>query len=272
MRWPTVTYVSDVASAMHAAKDAAGERGVLVHGAATAQRALTAGVLDELQIHLVPVLFGQGRRLFEDMPPDHIEFELLRVLDGPGVRSTCATAWDRRTEQMATIRLYMTTSLDGYVAGPRDSVDAPMGVGGCRLFNWLDQRNDPGPSGEVFAELMATRAVISGRRTYEHAGRWQGDHHDGVPFRFLYLIFIRLLGFPDAAQPRIVVQGRREAVGPGRDRGYGPRFPAPPPATVDRWWPGAHMNVLLAEADVSYQALTEITRSTASSRAWTLRW
>ena len=33
----------------------------------------------------------------------------------------------------------------------------------------------------MFAELNATRAVIAGRRTYEHAARWQGDHHDGVP-------------------------------------------------------------------------------------------
>src|SRR5690349_9690175 len=82
---------------------------------------------------------------------------------------------------MATIRLDMTMSLDGFVAGPRDGVDEPMGVGGFRLFNWLDRRDDPGPSGRVFAEAMATRAVISGRRTYEHAGRWQGDHHDGVP-------------------------------------------------------------------------------------------
>ena len=79
------------------------------------------------------------------------------------------------------IRLDMTMSLDGFVVGPDDSVDEPMGVGGFRLFNWLDRRDEPGPSGEVVAEQMATRAVISGRRTYEHAGRWQGDHHDGVP-------------------------------------------------------------------------------------------
>jgi dihydrofolate reductase len=82
---------------------------------------------------------------------------------------------------MALIRLYMTMSVDGYVAGPQDSVDEPMGRGGFRLFNWLDRRDDPGPSGQVFTEVLATRAVIAGRRTYEHAGRWQGDHHDGVP-------------------------------------------------------------------------------------------
>lgn len=79
------------------------------------------------------------------------------------------------------LRLDMTVSLDGYVVGPGDSTDNPMGVGGFRLFNWLDHRFDPGPSAQVFAETNATRAVISGRRTYEHADRWHGDHHDGVP-------------------------------------------------------------------------------------------
>jgi dihydrofolate reductase len=82
---------------------------------------------------------------------------------------------------MALIRLYMTMSLDGYVVGPADSVDDPMGIGGFRLFNWLDHREDPGPNGQVLAEMLDTRAVISGRRTYEHANRWNGDHHDGVP-------------------------------------------------------------------------------------------
>lgn len=96
---------------------------------------------------------------------------------------------------MAIIRLYMTMSLDGYVAGPADSVDAPMGIGGFRLFNWLDRRHDPGPSGQVFTEAMSTRAVISGRRTYELAGRWQGDHHDGVP------VFVLTRDVPDEPPP-----------------------------------------------------------------------
>jgi dihydrofolate reductase len=82
---------------------------------------------------------------------------------------------------MTSIRLYMTMSLDGYVTGPHDSMDDPMGVDGFRIFNWLDRREEPGPSGHVFRELQDTRAVISGRRTYEHARRWDGDHHDGVP-------------------------------------------------------------------------------------------
>jgi dihydrofolate reductase len=82
---------------------------------------------------------------------------------------------------MGVTRLDMTMSLDGYVVGPNDSAEAPMGADGFRLFNWLDHRFDPGPSSQVFAEMNATRAVISGRRTYEHADHWHGDHHDGVP-------------------------------------------------------------------------------------------
>jgi dihydrofolate reductase len=81
--YPLVTYVTDgIASAMAQAKAAAGDNDVLVHGAYTAQTALAAGVLDELQIHQVPVLFGRGRRLFE-MLPGRIELEIARVIDTP---------------------------------------------------------------------------------------------------------------------------------------------------------------------------------------------
>jgi dihydrofolate reductase len=80
-----------------------------------------------------------------------------------------------------SVRLDMTMSLDGFVAGPDDGPGDPLGRGGFRLFDWLDRRLDPGPAGEVYAEAMATRAVLAGRRTYELAGRWNGDHHDGVP-------------------------------------------------------------------------------------------
>jgi dihydrofolate reductase len=80
---PLVTYVTDgIAAAMARAKAAAGDRDVLVHGAFTAQTALEAGVLDELQIHLIPVLFGSGRRLFE-MLPARVELEVERVIDTP---------------------------------------------------------------------------------------------------------------------------------------------------------------------------------------------
>lgn len=81
--YPLVTYVNDgIESAMAQAKAAAGDRNVLVHGAYTAQRALEAGVLDEVQIHQVPVLFGGGRRLFETLG-SRVEMEIVQVIDTP---------------------------------------------------------------------------------------------------------------------------------------------------------------------------------------------
>jgi dihydrofolate reductase len=81
--YPLVTYVSDgIESAMAQAKAAAGDRNVVVHGAYTAQRALEAGVLDELQIHQIPVLLGQGLRMF-DVLPSPVELDVVRVIDTP---------------------------------------------------------------------------------------------------------------------------------------------------------------------------------------------
>ena len=77
-------YVTDIASCVAEAKAAAGDRDVLLHGAATAQECLRAGLLDEMQLSVVPVLLGRGRRLFADLP--HVELELVRVLDGPAVQ------------------------------------------------------------------------------------------------------------------------------------------------------------------------------------------
>ncbi len=93
-----------------------------------------------------------------------------------------------------TIRLYMSMSLDGFIAGPDDRTGQEMGAGGFRLFNWLDERDGPGINGQVYAEALSTGAIISGRRTFELAGRWQGDHHDGVPI----LVLTR---HPDEGEP-----------------------------------------------------------------------
>ncbi|HYH11056.1 MAG TPA: dihydrofolate reductase family protein [Thermomicrobiales bacterium] len=81
--YPLVTYVTDgIESAMAQAKAAAGDKRVTVHGARTAQLALAAGLIDELQINVIPVLFGGGRRLFETLP-SRIELEVVRVIDTP---------------------------------------------------------------------------------------------------------------------------------------------------------------------------------------------
>ena len=77
-QWPLVHHVTDVQTA----KEAAGDANVLVHGAGVAQLALAAGVLDELELHVIPVLFGQGRRLFDNLAATQIDLECTRVLRG----------------------------------------------------------------------------------------------------------------------------------------------------------------------------------------------
>lgn len=82
-KWPGVTYVSDLADAVLQAKDAAGDKNVMVHGAGIiTQRCLEAGLLDEIQVHLIPVLLGEGRRLFEHLGAEHIELKTLAVERG----------------------------------------------------------------------------------------------------------------------------------------------------------------------------------------------
>jgi dihydrofolate reductase len=80
-----VHYVTDgIESCVSQAKAAAGGRDVMLHGAYTAQECLRAGVLDRIEIQLRPVLLGQGRRLFDNLPPEHIELDLVRTLEAPG--------------------------------------------------------------------------------------------------------------------------------------------------------------------------------------------
>ena len=97
LQWPLVTYVDDVTTAMSEAKRAAGEKNVLVHGAGVARLALAAGVLDEIQIHLIPVLLGQGRHLFEGLPAEQIELERIRTIEGEGGVTHCVTASSAET-------------------------------------------------------------------------------------------------------------------------------------------------------------------------------
>lgn len=96
--------------------------------------------------------------------------------------------------------LYMSMSLDGFITGPEDGPDNGLGNGGLRLHEWLGEPvsgyphfDPPGLSGKVFAEVMGTGAVVVGRKTFDHAGGWGGDHH-GVP------IFVPTRGTPPAPQ------------------------------------------------------------------------
>jgi len=81
-KWPLVTYVTDVGDALRRARDAAGERDVLVHGGAgTLARAVDADELDEIALHVVPVVLGRGRPLFSELP-GRVELERTDVLEG----------------------------------------------------------------------------------------------------------------------------------------------------------------------------------------------
>ncbi len=74
-------FVTDVEACAREARAAAGESAVMVHGAGAAQALLRAGLMDEMEIHLVHVLLGDGRRLFDRLGGDRIELDLVRRLD-----------------------------------------------------------------------------------------------------------------------------------------------------------------------------------------------
>jgi dihydrofolate reductase len=79
------TFVTDgFEAAVEQARDAAGDNDVEVAGGATVvQQSLRAGLLDELEIHLVPVLLGGGVRLLDELEPTELELE--RVVASPTV-------------------------------------------------------------------------------------------------------------------------------------------------------------------------------------------
>ena len=81
------TFVTDgIESAVEQAKAAAGDRTVGIHGATAAQQALAAGLLDEIQVHLVPVLLGDGVRLFDLLGGSPVNLTRDRVVEaGSGV-------------------------------------------------------------------------------------------------------------------------------------------------------------------------------------------
>jgi len=83
----TFTFVTDgVQAAFDQARAAAGDKDVAVGGGAdVAQQYLKAGLLDELQIHLVPILLGGGVRLFDQLAPGQVELQGTRAIQSPTV-------------------------------------------------------------------------------------------------------------------------------------------------------------------------------------------
>lgn len=77
------TFVTDgLHSALAQAQAVAGDKVIGVHGASAAQQCLSAGLMDELRIHLVPVLLGSGTRLFDHLGGP-VALERTEVLDSP---------------------------------------------------------------------------------------------------------------------------------------------------------------------------------------------
>jgi len=79
------TFITDgIESALKQAQAAAGEKSVSVAGGANIiQQCVKTGLLDEIQVHLTPVLLGGGRRLFDTLGTGHIELETTRVIESP---------------------------------------------------------------------------------------------------------------------------------------------------------------------------------------------
>jgi dihydrofolate reductase len=80
------TFITEgIEGAVQRARAAAGSRNVCLMGADIAQQCLRVGLLDELQLHLAPVLIGKGSRLFDHLDTDHIELERTSVIESPFV-------------------------------------------------------------------------------------------------------------------------------------------------------------------------------------------
>ena len=80
------TFVTDgVRSAVEQAQAVAGDKIIAVGAASIAQQCIRAGLLDEIHVDLVPVLLGDGVRLFDHLGTEPIELESTRVIEGAGV-------------------------------------------------------------------------------------------------------------------------------------------------------------------------------------------
>jgi len=87
---------------------------------------------------------------------------------------------------MTQVVTALSTSLDGYIAGPNDGPELPLGVGGTRLFKWYSDGDTPSrhypsfklsaASAAFFDEGVSTiGAVVTGRRTYDISNAWGGS-------------------------------------------------------------------------------------------------
>jgi dihydrofolate reductase len=79
-------FVTDgLESALEQAKAVAGDKDVGLVGASIVQQCIRAGLLDEIHVDLVPVMLGDGVRLFDHLGPEPVELESTQVIEGAGV-------------------------------------------------------------------------------------------------------------------------------------------------------------------------------------------
>jgi dihydrofolate reductase len=81
---PFVFVTEGVEQAVELAREAAGDKDVAVMGGDVTRQALAAGLLDELHLDLVPVLFGEGVRFLDDFEGGPVRLERTRLVDAPG--------------------------------------------------------------------------------------------------------------------------------------------------------------------------------------------
>jgi dihydrofolate reductase len=81
-RWPRTTFVGGVEEAVAKAKELAGDRDVAVASANIIQQALNLGLVDEVAVSLVPVLFGEGKTYFGKLDAGHLMLEDPHVVQG----------------------------------------------------------------------------------------------------------------------------------------------------------------------------------------------
>ena len=84
-RSPFIFVTDGVESAIHQAKQAAGDKDVVVCTASILQQCLNAGLIDEIYIDVAPLLLGKGVRLFDHLGVDPIELESIRIVAAPAV-------------------------------------------------------------------------------------------------------------------------------------------------------------------------------------------
>jgi dihydrofolate reductase len=93
---------------------------------------------------------------------------------------------------MGKVIVGLSVSLDGFIAGPNDGLEHPLGVGGERLFAWMNAGPETNRVNKYLAppdaslpvvEAWTTEcgAIVSGRRTFDIAGGWKDGHPIDVP-------------------------------------------------------------------------------------------